>query len=70
MSLSEPDSAFLTDRNLTFLFALRPDGRGHGSGGPPCGIERTRDTAELLTFDLTARTVTSASFAKLLEPTA
>jgi len=26
MSLSEPDAAFLSDRNLTFLFARRPAG--------------------------------------------
>ena len=30
MSLSEPDAAFLADRNLTFLFPLRPDGSPAG----------------------------------------
>jgi len=30
MSLSEPDAAFLADRNLTFLFARRPDGSPAG----------------------------------------
>jgi hypothetical protein len=30
MSLSEPDAVFLADRNLTFLFALRPDGSPAG----------------------------------------
>jgi hypothetical protein len=30
MSLSEPDAAFLSDRNLTFLFARRPDGSPAG----------------------------------------
>jgi len=30
MPLSEPDAAFLADRNLTFLFALRPDGSPAG----------------------------------------
>lgn len=32
------------------------------------GAERIRDTAGRLTFDLTPRAVTSASFAKLAEP--
>jgi hypothetical protein len=30
MSLSEPDAAFLAGRNLTFLFARRPDGSPAG----------------------------------------
>lgn len=30
MSLSEPDAAFLADRNLTFLFARGPDGSPAG----------------------------------------
>jgi hypothetical protein len=53
MSLSEPDAAFLAERNLTFLFARRPD-------GSPAGWP-------VLTFDLSPRAVTSASFAKLAE---
>ena len=114
MSLSEPDAAFLADRNLTFLFARRPDGspagwpmtysltegmllvsvRGPGQAaaalrddprvyviveqspsyyeiayvGIEGSAERIQDTAGRLTFDLTPRAVTSASFAKLAEP--
>ncbi len=55
MSLSEPDAAFLAERNLTFLFARRPDGSPVGWPMTSGSRARRRDRGR-------------SSFAKLLEP--
>ena len=61
-------AALRDDRRVYVIVEQSPSHYEIGYVGIAGGAERIRDMAGRLTFDLTPREVTSASFAKLLEP--
>jgi nitroimidazol reductase NimA-like FMN-containing flavoprotein (pyridoxamine 5'-phosphate oxidase superfamily) len=64
----EAAAALRDDPRVYVIVEQSPSYYQIGYIGIAGAAERIRDTAERLTFDLTPREVTSASFAKLLEP--